>query len=270
MYRGPTEVSYLFIDGAYLKRALEVLSSTFFGGISLPVDYSRLSAGFTKVFHYDCLPEQKADEADADYQSRTLPHSEAFDELRSIRGWHVFEGVVKRKGVRARQKEIDVRIAVDMLTHTHQRNMHRLSFIAGDRDFRPLIEQVVREGMFVELWYSKSSIDRDLLREADARRALDVDWLYGLVPASFHHRHPPVSAQSMHGTDTGAATVISKHSDAKGRQLSLMKRPDGSFVGVMADEYNIGNFVHFGHHDETFLRKYLASRLGISDVASTA
>ena len=47
---------YLFVDGRYFQKALDNISSEFFGGEKLPVDYGNFAQSYTKVFYYDCLP----------------------------------------------------------------------------------------------------------------------------------------------------------------------------------------------------------------------
>ncbi|MBD2254416.1 NYN domain-containing protein [Nostoc parmelioides] len=44
------------------------------------------------------------------------------------------------------QKEIDIMIAVDMLTHSFQKNMDEATLLAGDLDFKPLIDALVLNG----------------------------------------------------------------------------------------------------------------------------
>jgi len=125
-YLGPTEIRYLFIDGGYLRAVVERFGQEYFNDPRVPIDYEAFTQGFTKVFYYDCLAPRKADESDADYVQRTAPQEAHFRKLRSLHGWHVVEGVVKDTGRRARQKEVDIQIAVDMLTHSFRRNMHRM------------------------------------------------------------------------------------------------------------------------------------------------
>lgn len=167
------EVKYLFIDGAYLQERTKAFCDYWFSK-QVRLEHSALGSGFEKVFYYDCLPAKADKETDADYEKRVAEKEAFFDRLREIRGWHVIEGVSKRrKKGPASQKEVDILIAVDMLTHTYRKNMDRLTFIAGDQDFRPLVDAVVKDGMYVELWYDPRSISKDLRDTADARTELD-------------------------------------------------------------------------------------------------
>lgn len=187
---GPAVTSYLFVDGAYLQQRISALGRDWFG-CEPEVDHAKLASGFTKTFYYDALPAQNAGELDADYAVRLSEKEAFFNRLRSLNGWHVYEGVSKRpKGDRASQKEVDVLIAVDMLTHTYRKNMDKVTFIAGDQDFRPLVDAVVREGMFVELWFDPRSISRDLRHTADARRELDLFVIHNYFTDAFRAAHP--------------------------------------------------------------------------------
>ena len=57
-YSGPKEVSYLFVDGGYLRKIAEKFGNDFFDGAEPPIDYAALGSGFTKCFYYDCLPRR--------------------------------------------------------------------------------------------------------------------------------------------------------------------------------------------------------------------
>ena len=59
--------------------------------------------------------------------------------------------------------------------------MKKIIFLAGDRDFKPLVDEVVREGMFVELMYEKSSVRSELKNAADSRREIDPYMIQDLL-----------------------------------------------------------------------------------------
>ena len=187
---GPQAVSYLFVDGAYLTTFARNAGDLWYGEAA-QIDYAVLGAGFRKVFYYDCLPARTDKESVEEFARKTSEKEDFFNSLRSINGWHVSEGLAKwKKKSGSRQKEIDISIAVDMLTHTYRKNMDQLTFVAGDQDFRPLLEAVVREGMYVTLKYGATSISRDLMHAADAKTELGIYELHGLCTANFKKRHP--------------------------------------------------------------------------------
>lgn len=183
------QIKYLFVDGGYFRERVKALSEEYFKEPSPTLDYSKLAGDHYKAFYYDCLPQRKAKETNEEYELRTKNERELFNSMRLCSGWHVVEGVVKGEGGKARQKEVDIRIAVDMLTHSHLRNMEKVSFIAGDQDFKPLVDAVVREGTFIDLWYVKEHVSLDLLLSADSRTELDVYWLYSIADRNFQKKH---------------------------------------------------------------------------------
>ncbi|MYE47058.1 MAG: NYN domain-containing protein [Chloroflexi bacterium] len=189
-YLGPQEVRYLFVDGGYLRKVAEKFSREFFDGADLPINYQALGSQFTRCFYYDCLPAQSANGESVTNDARLERQREQLSEIRSLHGWHVVEGVMAGTGNRARQKQVDVHIAVDLLTHSYRKNMHRAAFIAGDQDFKPLVEAVVRDGMLIEIWFERSSASRDLLDAADGRKPLDLYEFYRYLERPFKDAHP--------------------------------------------------------------------------------
>ncbi|MGF6957962.1 NYN domain-containing protein [Paraburkholderia youngii] len=233
-YSGPSEIRYLFIDGGYLRERLETLRRNWFSDTDkLEVDYATISSGFTKTFYYDCFPAKTEGETEEAFNLRKQDTEKHFNMLRSLSGWHVSEGLAKwRKRQGSSQKEVDILIAVDMLTHTYRRNMHRLAFIAGDQDFRPLLEAVVREGMYVDLWYDPRSISQDLKHEADQTRELDLFTVHGFFTPRFRARHP-IPTRSFHPTSQPENGIQVARGSINGENVAgLYSGPNGSWCSV--------------------------------------
>ena len=196
--------SYMFIDGAYLDACVSAFCAKWFdeqGAIDYEyLDWNTLgNPRYKKFFYYDALPLQRKDEAAADFASRLKAKEDLFERLRRLDGWHVHLGIAKRhQGKVAQQKEVDVLLACDMLTHAHRKNMDQLAFVAGDQDFRPLLDAVVRDGMYVTLIYDPAHTSGDLINMADARRALDCLSFWKLFSPTFLARHP-VPVLNTHG-----------------------------------------------------------------------
>ena len=187
--------TYMFIDGAYLDACVNEFCAKWFGEPG-PLHYQLLgynTLGYseTKVFYYDALPLQRKDEPPSEFALRLQAKDDLFARLRRLDGWHVHLGIAKRhQGKAAQQKEVDVLLACDMLTHAYRKNMDRLGFVAGDQDFRPLLDAVVRDGMYVTLIYDPVHTSTDLINMADARRALDCLSFWRLFSTDFMTRHP--------------------------------------------------------------------------------
>src|SRR5438067_5819506 len=143
--------TYLFIDGGYLREVYRDLFDPLFGG-GYAVDYKSVKETFNarRVFLYDCLDDvQKAGESKADFDARVQQQQDYFDAIDKVDGVHVCYGVLSH-GRKRQQKEVDVLLAVDMLTHSFSKNMDEAVLLSGDRDFRPVVESVVRLGTHVK------------------------------------------------------------------------------------------------------------------------
>jgi len=174
--RGQTirDREYLFIDGGCLRAATAAMSEAITGSRDvLAPFYSCLAGEADKVFYYDAIPAQEHEEVITTYEARVQEAYDRFDKIRALDRFHVALGEVKGRGRNRRQKQVDVRLAVDMLTHTFRGNMQRASLFAGDDDFIPLIDALVREGMTVTVWHPPQASEQ-LLGAADNRRPFDL------------------------------------------------------------------------------------------------
>ena len=252
-YSGPREVSYLFVDGGYLRKVAEKFGNDVYGGTELPIDYQALGNEFTKCFYYDCLPAPPANGESATNDARLARQREQLSEIRSLHGWHVVEGVMAGKGGRARQKQVDVQIAVDLLTHSYRRNMHHAAFIAGDQDFKPLVEAVVRDGMFIEIWFEKSSASRDLLDAADGRRHLDLYTVHRYLTRPFRDAHPLPKRRTKSRPSVATGWLERTGKCAEGT-VELFSR-DGQYLLVRPSPIVAGNFLYLSHADADFLER---------------
>ena len=259
-YSGPQEISYLFVDGGYLRKIAEKFGSEVYGGSELSFNYQALGNGFTKCFYYDCLPAPREGEDSVASDERLSRQREQLMEIRALHGWHVVEGVIVGSGSRARQKQVDVQIAVDLLTHSYRKNMHQAAFIAGDQDFKPLVEAVVREGIFIEIWFEKSSASRDLLDAADGRWHLDLYTLQRYLAAPFRKAHPlpKRSSGSRRFVDPGR---LDRTGECAAGGVELY-RDDGVYTIVRPIRDRDGDYVHMEHQDLDFLERVAVSTYG--------
>ncbi len=180
--------SYLFVDGAYLRQRHSDMMSAVFGKIA-DFDLSNLrqnllhltplgaQEAFQRVFYYDCLHDiPKVGESDEQLKLRIQEQRAAFDKIQSLHGFHVRLGSLSGSSRKMRQKEVDILLAVEMLDHAFRRNMTSAALIAGDLDFAPLLDSLVRLGTWVDVLYDPRSIAQGLLASADRG-----------IPLTFHH-----------------------------------------------------------------------------------
>jgi len=157
-----------------LQKSIEKRERSFFEGRKISIDFKRIFQNFNKVFYYDCYSERRDGEAEEAYKIRKSQQDDFFNSLRSIDGCHVHLGSISGEGDRQRQKQVDVKIAVHMLTHTWRKNMDRVTLLSGDLDYKPLIDALVQEGMHVVLWHDPSSTSKELVYSADSKRILNI------------------------------------------------------------------------------------------------
>ncbi len=167
--------TYLFIDGGYLQTVYRDQFTPLFGDGYL-VDYKSVMETFNarRAYLYDCLDDvQKAGESDADFQARVKQQEDRFDAIDKVEGVHVRYGYLS-PGKKRQQKEVDVLLAVDMLTHAFHENTDAAVLLSGDRDFRPVVESIVRLGTLVKVAYDPRTGSRPLARAADNEMEIDI------------------------------------------------------------------------------------------------
>jgi uncharacterized LabA/DUF88 family protein len=223
---GRSADTYLFIDGEYLRRIFsDVMRAILLCEITDEDVNHRVvmqQARAKRAFFYDCVDDEKQrNERDADFEARVLTQENFFKQLGEIKGFHIRQGSLRGIGKRRRQKEVDVLLATDMLTHGYDGNMETAVLIAGDLDFRPVVESLVRRGVFVEVWYEASSASVDLPGAADYGRRLSFHDLYNWTSALFQANHQLPIFSSEHAPIAGGALV--KRGRHDGREVLLVR-----------------------------------------------
>ncbi|PSF34960.1 hypothetical protein C7H19_18320 [Aphanothece hegewaldii CCALA 016] len=259
---GIEPIKYLFIDGGSLDSVLATFSKELFGDRELEINYYHLAKGYQKVFYYDCLPVKKEGENELAYKSRIKPKIELFNHLKSLDRFHVYEGTArfrdKNKG--QEQKQVDIMIAVDMLTHSFRRNMQEATLLTGDLDFKPLIDALVQDGMHVELWYPKGKANYELVDAADSRKPLTIGTVQHWFTKSFQSKmNLPDTSQVQNvtlGMEWSEIVKIEKKTysaffyENKGLYAAVVPNKDG------------GNYLH-RHDDLNQLKFYVEHLYGL-------
>jgi uncharacterized LabA/DUF88 family protein len=170
--------TYLFIDGGYLQTVYRDQFTPVFGDKYL-VDYHTVmrTFGARRAYLYDCLDDvQKPGETEVDFKARVEQQEARFDAIDKVEGLHVRYGYLS-PGKKRQQKEVDVLLAVDMLTHSFNKNMNEAVLLSGDRDFRPVVESIVQLGTLVRVAYDPRTGSKPLARAADSETEIDLTTL---------------------------------------------------------------------------------------------
>lgn len=259
----PQETKYLFIDGGYLDKLCEEYSENYFNGRKVELNFETLSQDYKKTFYYDCPPPEKSDEKKEEYEKRKAQKQEFFNKLRMIDGFHVIEGYVRGDHGKSRQKGIDVSIAVDMLMHTYRRNMDRATLIAGDLDFKPLLNELVREGMFVMLWHGIMA-SKDLIYTADLHRAFNINTIYAFMKNKYGIKLPqPASLGKSEIKRSNEFQMLKSGKFNNGENIWLYQRPNIPGFYIVPDRQE-GSNTHkaFYCEDKELLFKYCNEVMG--------
>jgi NYN domain len=112
-----------------------------------------------------------------------------FDEIRAVSGFHVRLGSVTGKKQR-RQKQVDVLLAVDVLTHGLTGNMKKGILLAGDLDFLPIVDALVQRGVFIDVWFDRRSAAKELYDAADFRREIPFSELHSRTRGAVLAKYP--------------------------------------------------------------------------------
>ena len=185
-----TEKGYLFIDGGCLRSMLRDVSDRYFHGNPIEFDYSKFAKHFSKVFYYDALPGQKEEPKD-EYERKIQPDKDFFDMLGAIDKYHVYLGSMHRRKKRNEQKQVDIMIAVDMLTHAFRKNTSEVTLFTTDSDFIPLIDKMVDNGMHINLWYPDTkncSANKELIASADRKKRISFEDVYANCTEAFKQK----------------------------------------------------------------------------------
>ncbi|MET4369444.1 hypothetical protein ABIA99_002129 [Bradyrhizobium sp. LB12.1] len=254
----PTQ--YLFIDGACLRTTITEVEKTYTDDRVITVDFGKLTQHFDKVFYYDALPSKHGGETDDQFTARLEQAKSFHDKLGELDRFHVYEGDTRRSPSlrKQQQKKVDIMIAVDMLTHSFRRNMERATLLASDVDFKPLLDALVAEGMFVTLWYPPKRTNTDLIKSADRREQLDVRAIHGALAGSSVQFDIP---QLWYSGGKSEGEVIRTWEADEG-EVGLYTTERGFMVIAPKDAR--GMYLHIQHSEMTLLKIFSQDVFAIS------
>jgi uncharacterized LabA/DUF88 family protein len=252
------EIKYLFVDGACLRELLESFSMEYFNGDKIDFSYSKLSCGFHKVFYYDALPYKKDEENESDYEIRIKPNIDLFNVLSLLNNFHVYEGTTRKRRKGVEQKKVDIMIAVDMLNHSFRKNMNRATLLTGDLDFKPLIDALVDNGMFIDLLYPVNKTNTELIQAADSSQELNLEWIYEYSSGIFKKHHYIPSKNIVVGGIPFNSKKIEDVINTSGVKGELFKYNDRDqfILTYLYEPNNDSSFVHLSFNKSEKLIKY--------------
>ena len=80
-------------------------------------------------------------------------------------------------------------LAVQMMEHAFRGNMNKVVLFSGDLDFRPLVESLVRLGLFIHVVADQKHFSSDLLYSADKHTKLNFKNYYDWTLTDFQKKN---------------------------------------------------------------------------------
>jgi hypothetical protein len=137
--------------------------------------------------------------------------------------------------------------------HAFNKNMWHATLIAGDLDFKPLVDALVNVGVHVHVFYEPRSASKRLYRSADVAVPMTLDDFWNWSTRSYQRGHPKPT-RSSNGTEAGE--FLMKRGTWKGRAVRMWEvRTTGDYIIYVTptlDEYSLE--IRFG--DSQRLEQY--------------
>jgi hypothetical protein len=219
---------------------------------------------FQRVFYYDCLHDiPRVDETEAELNVRVQEQKAFFDRVQSLPGFHVRLGSLSGSSRKLRQKEVDILLAVEMLEHAFRKNMTSATLLAGDLDFAPLIDSLVRFGTWVDILYDPKSVAPALVASADRGVQIVFDDYHSMCTPTFRAANPlPQTQLNVTWSPEGAGYSLLKSGRTQnGDAVRLYRRGEESVLFVRAQPHQW----LMSHNDATVLENYFSVSQGSLD-----
>jgi len=239
-----------------LRATVNKIGKRYFGQKDLELNYRKVRGAHEKVFYYDAIPAAKDGESDAQYRTRVEPRKKLHDKIASQERYHVYEGDSRVRRKEIQQKKVDIMIAVDMLTHTVRGNMNQCTLIASDLDFKPLVDALVQEGMFVRLMYPPLDTAVELYSSADERIPLTIRSVYPWLENSLQAQMRPPSWSLESKVDFEGGDQLAQLDHPHLGQVRLFKKGD-AYSAVWDDLEWVGSYLRVSNPDYGILRNAL-------------
>ncbi|WP_176223020.1 NYN domain-containing protein [Aurantimonas sp. 22II-16-19i] len=207
--------SYLFVDAESFRHALVDISSIYFDRAVIKVDWSRLREGHQKVFYYDAVPVQRADEDENAYAVRVRPKRDELSAIEREPACHVRTGDMKHRKTRGNeQKMVDVQLAVDAMNAASKGLFSSLTLVTGDLDFKPLIAALVDMGVDVTLHFPPGHTSEDLIAAADNAIPIDINTAKEYISLnSSQRRSVPTAVYDLQSFEKAPARALARWSN---------------------------------------------------------
>ena len=147
-------MTYLYIDGPSLEQAVAEFAKEL-GVENVPFDHGLFITNLRaqRAFYYDALPAKKEGETEQHFDDRRTAKEAFFEKLNRYPRLHVRTGMSKWAKNRGQaQKAVDVLLAVDVITHAHNRTTESATIVTSDLDFQPVFNALLQSPVITSLY----------------------------------------------------------------------------------------------------------------------
>lgn len=247
--------TYLFIDAGHLRNLGKTQIEDHFGEFEFDLSHTKQSLEALKCFYYDSLPgKPRSSESEDMFATRKQKAQERVEKIRRYEGFHVRLGSVSGKDRKERQKQVDVLLAVDMLTHAFRNNMTHAVLVTGDLDFKPVVDALVYAGVYVTLRYGEEITSSELVASADRAEPISTIELTSWARTTGGENFAPSHAAARKGQKHDSWKVTFDED----RTVTIFETPDGGSYGeVFNHRSGLPLPYYWGHQPPEKLRVYL-------------
>lgn len=210
---------YLFIDGNYLQRTIEIFSKRIQENFTtVPIDYGAMRRGFQRIIYYDSLPAKKKNQNQSDFEVAFNNKQEFLNQIRLQPKFHVRDGYTRvrpRADSGIEQKGVDTWLAIEVMQFAFKGNLDVAEIITGDLDLYPLFEALVQTNTTGVLHYHKGHTSQELIMSADIAYPITTEKIINWSTQDFRKQYLPDTNSSIRldTTDPFPDTYPTKYGD---------------------------------------------------------
>jgi uncharacterized LabA/DUF88 family protein len=183
-------MSYLFIDGGFLRSVMQSATEVYKIDVSASFDYAQLTAPYRRTFYYDSLPAKKNNQSQADADLARSTVEELFRRIGSTPNVHVKTGSSRfRKTRGTEQKAVDILLALDVYRHAVSGNLDTATIVTSDADFEPVLDSLQETRVRSILWCNPTKTSQSLQDAADVVEAFNEQNVMRYMPAAIVHKY---------------------------------------------------------------------------------
>ena len=249
-------MKYAFVDGGYLREYYREAMRAFFGEEgALDFNLVRNALDAQKLFYYDSIDEEpKPGESEDETRIRAEAMRIALDRIQASSGCHVRMGSMAGSAKRKRQKQVDVLLAVELLTHAFRENLDQAALLAGDLDFKPVVDSLIGLGTWVEVRYVRSHAAAGLLAAADQQTEINLVTFYQWSEQHFQRTHPFPNALGVARGVPGGWHIVDR--GRLNERDALLLRHDDGLHAIQVSRYFDTNDLQVSFKDQAKLAQY--------------